>query len=210
MNPEKTTHVLIVDDHPVVREGFAAILEYLPDMTVVGRAASGSEAVRLFRQHRPDVTLMDLRMPEMDGVQAIEKICMEFPGAGIIVLTTFSGDEDIYRALHAGARGYLLKDAPVEELLKAIRVVRTGKKYVPSDVALKLVERISSMELTAREMEVLRLMATGQSNQEIAQALSIVEGTVKTHAISIFNKLGVHDRTQAVTAALRRGILTLE
>jgi DNA-binding NarL/FixJ family response regulator len=210
MSKENAIRILIADDHPVVREGFAAMLEYLPDMTVVATAANGSEALERFRLHRPDVTLMDLRMPEMNGVEAIAAICREFSDARIIVLTTYQGDEDICQGLRAGARGYLLKDASIEDLLTAIRVVYTGKKYVPPDVAIKLTERVSGTELTTREMEVLRLIAAGKSNQDIANALFIVEGTVKAHVTNILSKMGVHDRTQAVTLALRRGILTLE
>lgn len=210
MNEENTIHILIADDHPIVRAGMATMLGYLPDMKVIATASNGIEAVALFRLHRPDITLMDLRMPEMDGVAAIATLCKEFPAARIIVLTTFDGDEDVYQGMRAGALGYLFKDAPVEELIEAIRIVHTGKKYFPPGVTTKLTERVNGTELSARELEVLRLIAQGKSNQEIAVALFIVEGTVKAHVTNLLNKLNVHDRTQAVTSALRRGILHLE
>jgi DNA-binding NarL/FixJ family response regulator len=179
-------------------------------MNVVGNAASGRVAVELFRLHRPDVTLMDLRMPDMDGVTAIVSIRAEFPSARIIVLTTYDGDEDIYKGLRAGAAGYLLKDTPTDEVLGAIRTIYQGKKYVPPEVAVKLAERVHSTQLTERENEVLRLIAHGNSNQAIAKELFIVEGTVKAHVTNILTKLNAGDRTQAVTEALRRGILHLD
>jgi two-component system NarL family response regulator len=202
--------ILIADDHPVVREGLAAIIERQPDMSVVAEAANGQETLDLFRQHRPDVTLVDLRMPKLDGVTVITTIRQEFPEARIIILTTYDGDEDIYRGLLAGAKAYLLKDAPREALLEAIRAVHTGQKRIPAEVAAKLAERLSSSELTGRELEVLRLIVAGRSNKEIGQALSITEGTVKAHVNNILSKLGVNDRTQAVTEALRRGLVHLQ
>ena len=207
---ENPIRILITDDHPVVREGLAAMIERRPDMTVVGEAGNGLEAVERFRSCQPDVALMDLRMPEMDGVEAITAIRREFPAARIIVLTTFDGDEDIYRGLRAGARGYLLKDAGREGLLEAIRAVHAGQSWIPPDVASKLAERVTGPDLTAREMDVLSLLAEGRSNQAIAALLFISEATVKTHVNSILTKLGVADRTQAVTTALRRGIVHLE
>nr|CAA9281180.1 Two-component transcriptional response regulator, LuxR family [uncultured Armatimonadetes bacterium] len=207
---ENPIRILITDDHPVVREGLAAMIERRPDMTVVGEAGNGLEAVERFRSCQPDVALMDLRMPEMDGVEAITAIRREFPAARIIVLTTFDGDEDIYRGLRAGARGYLLKDAGREGLLEAIRAVHAGQSWIPPDVASKLAERVTGPDLTAREMDVLSLLAQGRSNQAIAALLFISEATVKTHVNSILTKLGVADRTQAVTTALRRGIVHLE
>lgn len=201
--------VLISDDHPFMREGLAAVIDYKPDMTVVGQACNGREAVELFRQHQPDVTLMDLRMPELSGVEAIVSICTEFADARIIVLTTYDGDEDIYRGLRAGAKGYVLKDAEPDELLTAIRAVHSGQQYIPPAVGAKLAERIGSPELSDRELEVLRLMATGKSNLEISTALSIAEGTVKFHVKNILSKLAVGDRTQAMIVALKRGIITL-
>jgi len=201
--------ILISDDHPFMREGLAAVLDYKADMTVVGQACNGHEAVELFRQHQPDVTLMDLRMPELSGVEAIALICAEFATARIIVLTTYDGDEDIYRGLRAGAKGYVLKDAEPDELLTAIRVVYNGQQYIPSAVGAKLAERMGSPELSDRELEVLRLMATGKSNLEIGAALAIAEGTAKFHVKNILSKLAVGDRTQAMIVALKRGIITL-
>jgi len=201
--------VLIGDDHPFMREGLAAVIDYKPDMTIVGQACNGHEAVELFRQHQPDVTLMDLRMPEMDGVKAIATICAEFADARIIVLTTYDSDEDIYRGLRAGAKGYVLKDAEPDELLTAIRAVHNGKQYIPPAVGAKLAERLQSPELSQRELEVLRLMARGKSNLEISTVLGIAEGTVKFHVKNILSKLAVGDRTQAMIVALKRGIITL-
>ena len=209
MNPVTPIRILIADDHPVVREGLAAMIKRRTDMTVVAEANHGQEAVALFHQHQPDVVLMDLRMPEMDGVEAILTIREQTPEARVIVLTTYDTDEDIYRALRAGAKAYLLKDTPREELLDTIRAVSAGRTRVPSDVAAKLVERVSSETLTAREIDVLRLIVAGHSNREIATLLYISEGTVKTHVNHILMKLGVSDRTQAVTTALRRGLVSL-
>jgi two-component system NarL family response regulator len=209
INPVTPIRILIADDHPVVREGLAAMIKRRTDMTVVAEANHGQEAVALFHQHQPDVVLMDLRMPEMDGVEAILTIREQTPEARVIVLTTYDTDEDIYRALRAGAKAYLLKDTPREELLDTIRAVSAGRTRVPSDVAAKLVERVSSEALTAREVDVLRLIVAGHSNREIATLLYISEGTVKTHVNHILMKLGVSDRTQAVTTALRRGLVSL-
>jgi len=209
MNPVTPIRILIADDHPVVREGLAAMIKRRTDMTVVAEANHGQEAVALFHQHQPDVVLMDLRMPEMDGVEAILTIREQTPEARVIVLTTYDTDEDIYRALRAGAKAYLLKDTPREELLDTIRAVSAGRTRVPSDVAAKLVERVSSEALTAREVDVLRLIVAGHSNREIAALLYISEGTVKTHVNHILMKLGVSDRMQAVTTALRRGLVSL-
>jgi len=209
MNPVTPIRILIADDHPVVREGLAAMIKRRTDMTVVAEANHGQEAVALFHQHQPDVVLMDLRMPEMDGVEAILTIREQTPEARVIVLTTYDTDEDIYRALRAGAKAYLLKDTPREELLDTIRAVSAGRTRVPSDVAAKLVERVSSETLTAREVDVLRLIVAGHSNREIATLLYISEGTVKTHVNHLLMKLGVSDRTQAVTTALRRGLVSL-
>ncbi|KAB8329898.1 response regulator transcription factor [Scytonema tolypothrichoides VB-61278] len=210
MNPQNPIQILIVDDHPVVRQGLAAMIDREPDMAVVGQVSNGNEAIATFRQHQPDVTLMDLRMPEMDGVAAITAICNEFENSRIIVLTTYDGDEDIYRGLKAGAKGYLLKDAEPDELLAAIRVVNTGQKYIPASVGAKLAERVSILQLSGRELEVIRLMATGKTNQEIGAVLQISEGTVKYHVNNILGKLGVSDRIQAVITALKRGIVSLE
>ncbi len=202
--------LLVVDDHHVVRQGFAALLSTVPDMLVVAQAADGAQALAMYRQYLPDVTLMDLRMQGMNGVEATAAIRAEFPAARIIVLTTFDGDEDIYRALQAGARGYLLKGMDTDELLSAIRTVHSGKSRIPAPVAERLAERMSAPKLTYRETEVLRLIVGGNSNKEIAAALFISEATVKTHINSLLGKLGVSDRTQAATTALQRGIVHLD
>lgn len=210
MSCENIIRILVADDHTVVREGLVAILEQEEDLTVVGEASDGKEAVERFRAVGPDVTLMDLRMPQMDGVAAITEIREASPQARIIVLTTYDGDEDIYRGLHAGAQGYLLKDADRGALLEAIRSVHAGRTHISPEVAMKLASRVSRRDLTPREQEVLELMAAGKSNHEIAAALFIGEATVKTHVNSILAKLDVNDRTQAVTTALRRGLVRLE
>jgi len=207
MNP---IHILIAEDHAVVRQGLAAIIKDETDMVVVAQTNNGQQAVDLYQQHQPDVVLMDLKMPKLEGVEAIGLIRAAFPQACIIILTTYDGDEDIYRGLQAGASGYLLKDATAEELLDAIRLVHRGQKYIPSQVASKLAERINSTDLTDRELEVLRLLVIGKSNYDIGVTLSISERTVKFHINNIFNKLGVSDRTQAVIHALKRGLARLE
>lgn len=181
-----------------------------PDMTVVAEASNGREAVQLFRVQQPDVTLVDLRMPEMDGLEVIGTVRREFPAACIVVLTTFDDDEDIYRALRAGAKGYLLKGAPREQLLECIRSVHHGDSYLPSGVASRLAERVSGSELTGRELEVLRLLALGKSNKEIGSGLQISESTVKVHVNNIMRKLKVSGRTEAVTLAIRRGLVRLD
>ncbi len=209
MSQSTTTRVLIVDDHPIVRQGLATIINRAPEMTAITQAEDGQQAIQLFREYQPDVTLMDLRMPQMGGVEAITAICAEFKHARIIVLTTYNGDEDIYRGLQAGAKGYLLKDAKPNELLNAIRTVHSGQQYIPPEVGAKLVQRMSIPELSERELEVLRLMAQGMSNLEIGTALSIGESTVKSHVNRILTKLGVNDRTQAVIVAVKRGIVSL-
>ena len=210
MKTANVIRVLISDDHPVVREGLAAIIDRREDMSVVAQAENGEEALALFRQHRPDVTLMDLKMPIMDGVATITKIRQEASDARIIVLTTFEGEEDIYRGLQAGAKAYLLKDSPREELLDTIRAVYSGQTRIPSSVAIKLAQRISQSPLTPREVDVLRLMVAGKNNQEVAATLTIAEGTVKAHVNSILDKMNVNDRTQAVTSALKRGLVHLD
>ena len=209
MNQSNIIRVLIADDHSVLAHGLALLLECERDITVIGQARNGYEALELFRQHQPDVTLMDLRMPQLDGVAAITAICAEFNDAGIIVLTTYDGDEDIYRGLRAGAKGYLLKDAEPNELMAAIRTVHSGRKYIPPNIGAKLVERMSNPQLSDRELEVLRLMVAGKSTQEISAALSIAESTVKYHVNNILSKLGVNDKTQAVIAAVKRGIVNI-
>ena len=205
-----TIKILIVDDHHIVRQGLVALLKTVPGFHVQAEAADGEQAVELFRKHRPDVTLMDLRLPKMNGVDAITKIREIAPGARIVVLTTFDGDEDIYRALQAGAKGYLLKGMDLTELSDAIRSVHAGKTRIPPRVAEKLAERMSGATLTARELEVLKLIVAGKSNKDIGNALFISEATVKTHVNSLLSKLGVEDRTQAATTALQRGIVHLD
>lgn len=201
--------ILLADDHPVVREGLALILDNEDDMTVASQASNGHEAVELFRQQQPDVALLDLRMPKLNGVETITAIRAEFPDAHIILLTTYDGDEDIYQGLRAGAKAYLLKDTPCEEILESIRAVHTGQQRIPSPVGVKLVERMGIPELSEREREVLQLMSAGSSNQEIGTVLCITESTVKFHINNILSKLRVQDRTQAVVTALRRGITHL-
>lgn len=201
--------LLLVDDHTIVRQGFAALINTVPEMTVVAQATNGAEAVAAYRKHLPDITLMDLRLPQMSGVEAITAIRREFPRARIIVLTTYDGDEDIYRALQAGARGYLLKDVFFEELQTAIRNVHNGLRHIPALVAERLAERMNSDSLTARELEVLEMIVNGKSNKEIAYLLNITEATVKSHINNLLSKLGVSDRTQAATTALQRGIVHL-
>src|SRR5215467_6869173 len=197
--------ILVVDDHTVVRMGLKAMIDSQPGMQVIGEASNGPQAVELFRRLAPDVVLMDLRLPGMSGIQATKEIRAGFPAARVVVLTTYDGDEDIYRALQAGARGYLLKDAIREELLVAIQSVHHGLKHIPPAIAARLADRIPVSELTARELEVLALIVKGLSNSDISESLSISRGTVKAHINSIFSKLGVSDRTQAATTALQRG-----
>ncbi|MDM9379126.1 response regulator transcription factor [Chlorogloeopsis sp. ULAP01] len=209
MNQSNLIRILIADDHPVVRQGLMAIIESEQDMNIIGQAHNGREVLEAFRQLQPDVTLMDLRMPEIGGVEAIFAIKTEFENARIIILTSYDGDEDIYRGLQAGAKGYLLKDAEPDELLEAIRVVYNGQKYIPPTVGAKLLERMGAPQLSQRELQVLQLMANGKSNQEIGITLSIAEGTVKFHVNNILGKLGVSDRTQAVIVAFKRGIVSL-
>jgi two-component system, NarL family, response regulator len=201
--------LLCVDDHPLVRKGIAAILSNEADMELVAEAENGRDAVDLFRKHRPDVTLMDLRMPEMDGITATKLICGEFPDAKIIALTSFDGDQDVYRALEAGVRGYLLKETVHAEVLNAIRTVHSGRKLMSQDVAQRLAEYFPRDPLTPREIEVISLVARGLSNKEIATRLGTADGTIKMHVQNILGKLNAADRTHAVTIALNRGIIHL-
>jgi DNA-binding NarL/FixJ family response regulator len=209
MTDEARIRVLTVDDHPLLREGIAAIINSQPDMSLVAEAASSSEAVQRFREHRPDVTLMDLRLPDASGIDAMIAIRAEFTDARIIMLTTFEGDVEIQRALEAGARGYMLKSMPPRELVEVIRQVHAGKKRVPSEVASSLAEHLSDESLTTREIDVLRHVAGGNRNRDIAEQLYISEETVKVHVKHIMEKLGASDRTQAVAIAVRRGIIQL-
>ena len=209
-HPLPVIRFLCVDDHPLIRKGMAFILANEPDMQLVAEAADGEEAVRLFRELRPDVTLMDLRMPELDGIAATKVIRAEFPDARIIALTSYDGDQDIYRALDAGVRGYLLKEAVHTDVLRAIRTVQSGKRLVPPEVAERLSEHFSRIALTPRETEVLALVADGLGNREIADRLGRSSGTIKIHIENILAKLGAADRTQAVTIAIQRGILHLD
>lgn len=201
--------IIVVDDQAVVRQGFVSLISTVPDMRVIAQGTNGREAVALYREHRPDVVLMDLRMPEMGGVEAISAIRREFSDAKVIVLTTYDGDEDIYRSLQAGAQGYLLKDMFFDELESAIRAVHAGGRKIPGVVAERLAGRMGGSDLTGRELEVLELIVGGRSNKEIGAALGISEATVKSHINSILGKLGVTDRTQAATTALQRGIVHL-
>ncbi|MGC4055153.1 MAG: response regulator transcription factor [Paludibaculum sp.] len=201
--------VLAVDDHPLLREGIAALIENQGDMQLVAEAANGREALEEFRKHRPDVTLMDLQMPEMSGIETMSAIRAEFPEARIIILTTYAGDAQITRALKAGARAYLLKGLLRKELLDTIRVVHAGQKHLSAAAASELVEHTADEMLTPREVDVLRLVAGGNANKEIAALLSLTEETVKSHVRNILTKLDANDRTHAVAIGLRRGILEL-
>jgi DNA-binding NarL/FixJ family response regulator len=199
--------ILSVDDHLLLREGIAAVLEDQPDMTLVGQAANGREAIETFRQHRPDVTLMDLRMPDMSGIKAIAAIREEFPSARIIVLTTYAGDVQAVEALRAGASGYLLKNMLRKELLQTIRAIHAGKRHVPAEIAMEIAQHAVDDALTEREVEVLQRVAAGKSNKLIAAELAISESTIKAHMKSILPKLDASSRTHAVMIALKRGIL---
>ncbi len=201
--------VMIVDDHPVIRVGLSLMLNNEADIEVVTQAMCASEAVEYYRTYEPDVTLMDIRLSEGNGVDAVSRIRAEYPNARIVLFTTYDGDEDIYRGLQAGAAAYLLKDSPPEEILDAIRKVYAGQKYITQNVGEKLAERIKYQELTERELEVLREMAKGKTNAEIGDTLCVTEGTVKFHINHILTKLDVSDRTQAVLLAIRRGIVEL-
>lgn len=201
--------ILTVDDHPLLRKGIAALVNAETDMKLIAEASSGLEAIELYRLHRPDVTLMDLQMPEMNGAEAISEIQSEFRDARIIVLTTYSGDAQILKALKAGARGYILKGHVHRELLDAIRAVHAGQKRIPPDIAAQLADHATDDALSSREIDVLRLIAAGNSNKLIADQLSIGEATVKSHVANILSKLGANDRAHAVTIGLRRGIIEL-
>jgi two-component system NarL family response regulator len=201
--------ILIADDHPVVREGLVAIINYKDEMTVVAEASNGLEAVEQYFEHLPDIALLDLRMPGLNGVEVIVEIRKRIPAARLVVLTTFDSDEDIFRALQAGAKAYFLKDIPREQLLANIRSVHKGNTIIPPEIAAKLVHHISIEALTARELEVLGELGSGKSNKEIASALGISNGAVKSHVTAVMRKLDAADRTQAVTAGLRHGLIQL-
>jgi len=206
---EKLT-IMLVDDHYLVRVGLTSVIALEPDMTVCAEASTGEQAVALFRARRPDVTLMDLRLPVMSGLKTTQAIRAEFPEARIIVLSTYVSDEEIYAALQAGAMAYLVKSVGREELTQAIRKAAAGRRHIPAEVAARLADRRSRAHLSTRELDVLRLLVGGKRNREIASVLDITEGTVKLHVSSILGKLGVVDRTEAVTVALQRGILQLD
>jgi DNA-binding NarL/FixJ family response regulator len=201
--------VLCVDDHPLVRKGIASILANEPDIVLIGEADNGQDAVRMFREQQPDVVLMDLRMPELDGIATTRTIRAEFPDARVLALTSYDGDQDIYRALDAGVRGYLLKETAHADVVHAIRAVYAGRRLMPPDVAERLSEYFPQVALTTRETEVLTLVSEGLGNREIAHRLGTASGTVKMHVQNILDKLGAADRTHAVTMAIRRGILHL-
>jgi len=202
--------IMLVDDHYLVRMGLASIIALEPDMAVCAEASTGEQAVALFQAHRPDVTLMDLRLPGMSGSETTHAIRAEFPDARVIILSTYVSDEEIYGALQAGAMAYLVKSVQRQELTHAIRKAAAGLRHIPTEVATRLADRMSRAQLSARELDVLRLLVGGRRNREIATALDIAEGTVKLHVSSILGKLGVVDRTEAVTVALQRGIIQLE
>ena len=209
MTEKKQIRILVVDDHPVIREGLAAILEGEPDLTLVAQASNGRQALEQYRLHHPDVTLMDLQMPQMSGIDTIEAIRRDFTDARIIVLTTYSGDAQAVRAFKAGASGYLLKNMLRKDLVDTIRSVHAGGKRIPPEIAVQIAEHHTDDALTEREVEVLRQVASGKANKMIADHLDISEETVKAHMRSILAKLGANDRTHAVTIALKRGIIEI-
>jgi DNA-binding NarL/FixJ family response regulator len=206
---EARIRVLTADDHPLVREGIAAIINNQPDMVLVSQAGNGREAIQMHRQHRPDITLMDLRLPDMSGIESMIAIRADSPEARIIILSTFDGDVEIQRALEAGANGYLLKNMPQKQLMEAIRQVHMGKRRIPPELAAQLVEHMGDEGLSEREIAVLRLVSAGNRNRDIGERLFITEETVKVHLRHIMEKLGAKDRTQAVAIAVRRGIIQL-
>lgn len=201
--------VVLADDHPVVRDGLAAILNQQSDMQVVGEAGDGEEALTLYQSLKPDVLVLDLRMPKLDGVTVVQRVMESEPGARVLIMTTYDGDEDIFRSLSQGAKGYILKDAPRQEILTAIRAVSEDRTYTSSSVATKALQRMVKPSLTQRELDVLQLLAEGRSNKDIARRLDITEGTAKTHVKSILTKLDAISRTEAVTVAHRRGLVRL-
>jgi DNA-binding NarL/FixJ family response regulator len=209
MSDQTRIRILCVDDHPLLREGIAAIINNQPDMVLVAEASNGTEAIQKFKEHLPDVTLMDLRLPDMSGVDSLIAIRADIPEARIIMLSTFEGDVEVQRALQAGARAYMLKNMPPKELVDGIRQVHAGKKRIPTEIAAHLAEHLSDDALTGREIDVLKHIAGGNRNRDIAERLFISEETVKVHIKHIMEKLGASDRTQAVAIAVRRGIIQL-
>jgi DNA-binding NarL/FixJ family response regulator len=209
MNGQSKIQVMSVDDHPLLRQGIAAVISDETDMTIVAQASGGREAIQLYRAHRPDVTLMDLRLPDISGIDAMMAIRNEFPDARVVMLTTFQGDIEVQRALKAGARGYMLKSMPPDELVAVVRQVHAGKKIIPPEIVANLAEHLSDEPLTDRERDVLRHLAGGNRNRDIAKLLFIAEDTVKVHMRHIMEKLGASDRTEAVAIAVRRGIIQL-
>ena len=209
MNDADKIRVMSVDDHPLLHEGIAALINHQPDMALIAEASNGRDALRLFRENQPDVTLMDLRLPDGSGIDAMISILDEFPAARIMMLTMFEGDAEIRRALKAGARGYMLKSMPPKDLIEGIRRVHAGKKHIPPQIAANLAEYLGDEALTTRETEVLRCVAEGSRNRDIAERLFISEETVKVHIKHIMEKLNASDRTQAVSIAVRRGIIQL-
>ena len=207
MSQQHVIKILTVDDHHLIREGIATVIGSQTDMKLIAHASSGIDAIQLYRQHRPDITLMDFRLPGMSGIDATTEICTEFPDARIIILTTFDGDVEVQRALEAGARGYLLKSLPADELIKAIREVHAGKKRIQMELAVQMAEHMGDDRVTAREIQVLECVAAGRHNREIGERLFISEETVKVHLKRIMSKLGARDRTHAVTIANRRGVV---
>jgi DNA-binding NarL/FixJ family response regulator len=210
MKKESKIKIMVVEDHFLVRIGLVSATEVEPDMEVVAESDNGRQAIDLYRRKRPDVVIMDLRLPGMTGTETTRMLTREFPNARVLILSTFGGDEDIYQALQAGACGYLLKDMPRPQLLEAIRTAHSGRRFIPPEIAVRLAERVPNSELTPRELDVLKLLAKGLLNKEIAASLAIAEGTVKVHVINILGKLQANDRTEAVTLALKRGIIHLE
>ena len=209
MSEQRQIRVFSVDDHPLLRQGIAAVINNETDMVMVAQASTGREAIQMFREHRPDVTLMDLRMPDLSGIDALSAILAEFPDARIVMLTTFEGDIEIQRSLAAGARGYVLKSMPPKDLVEVVRQVHAGKKRIPPEVAAQLAEHLGDEQLTEREIDVLQQVAGGNRNRDIADHLLISEETVKVHVKHIMEKLGAADRTAAVAIAVRRGIIQL-
>ena len=207
--PVRKISVILADDHPVVRDGLAAIVNQQPDMQVVAEAGDGAEALELYELHKPDVMVLDLRMPKLDGAAVVQKVLEKYPKACLLIMTTYDGDEDIFRSLSQGAKGYLLKDAPRQEILSAIRAVADDRPYTSSGIAAKALQRMSKPSLTAREVDVLQLVAEGRSNKDIARRLSITEGTAKTHVKAILGKLDAISRTEAVAVAHKRGLIHL-